>query len=238
MYLAVNAHQAKEIPAAGLLVEGQGYGNRLMREIGFLVSSRHKQRDFLKGKVSQELSLKLSLETAVRENASVATTNRNQKRWEHPGRCQQLSFQVSFKPPWIASELTNPLAYISYSLTFQSKNNLAFKNKSKDYYTLKKGWSCTVTIYNPKKKKYILIVMVKRKTEVKSHSCFALFLRHRGLCTSGFKYIIATSSQRPLISQPQELLNQLKATFLLRAFVSLQPRALWQNWSYLVEGRK
>lgn len=80
MYLAVNAHQAKEIPAAGLLVEGQRYGNRLMREIGFLVSSRHKQRDFLKGKVSQELSLKLSLETAVRENASVATTNRNQKR--------------------------------------------------------------------------------------------------------------------------------------------------------------
>lgn len=51
-----------------------------MIETGFLVSSRHKQRDILKAKVSQELSLKLSLETAVRENASGATTNRNQRR--------------------------------------------------------------------------------------------------------------------------------------------------------------
>lgn len=37
------------------------------------------------------------------------------------------------------------------------------------------------------KKGYILIVMVKRRTEVKSHSCFALFFRDKTLCTSGFK---------------------------------------------------
>lgn len=70
MYLAGNTCQAKEIPAGGLVVQGYGYGNRLMIETGFLVSSRHKQRDILKAKVSQELSLKLSLETVVRENAS------------------------------------------------------------------------------------------------------------------------------------------------------------------------
>lgn len=49
-----------------------------MIETGFLVSTRHKERDILKAKASQEL--KLSLETAVRENASAATTNRNQRR--------------------------------------------------------------------------------------------------------------------------------------------------------------
>lgn len=71
MYLAGNTHQAKEIPAAGLVVQGYGYGNRLVIETGLLVSSRHKQRDILKAKVSRELSLKLSLETVVRENASL-----------------------------------------------------------------------------------------------------------------------------------------------------------------------
>lgn len=35
---------------------------------------------------------------------------------------------------------------------FLIKNNLAFNNKCKDYYPLKKGWSCTATIYNQKKK--------------------------------------------------------------------------------------
>lgn len=60
MYLAGNTHQAKEIPAAGLVMQGYGYGNRLMIETGLLVSSRNKQRDILKAKVSQELSLKLS----------------------------------------------------------------------------------------------------------------------------------------------------------------------------------
>lgn len=80
MYLAGNTHQAKEILAGGLVVQGHRYGNRLMIETGFLVSSRHKQRDILKAKVSQEMSLKLSLETAVRENASAATTNRNHRR--------------------------------------------------------------------------------------------------------------------------------------------------------------
>lgn len=63
MYLAGNTHQAKEIPAGGLVVQSYGYGNRLMIETGFLVSSRHKQRDILRAKVSQELFLKLSLET-------------------------------------------------------------------------------------------------------------------------------------------------------------------------------
>lgn len=46
-----------------------------MIETGFLVSSRRKQRDILKAKVSQELSL----ENVVRENASVVSTNRNQR---------------------------------------------------------------------------------------------------------------------------------------------------------------
>lgn len=41
------------------MVQGYEYENRLMIETGFLVCSRHKQRDILKGKVSQELSLKL-----------------------------------------------------------------------------------------------------------------------------------------------------------------------------------
>lgn len=54
MYLAGNTHQAKEIPAGGLVVQGYGYENRLMTETNFLVSSRHKQRDILKAKVSQE----------------------------------------------------------------------------------------------------------------------------------------------------------------------------------------
>lgn len=80
-------------------MQGYGYENRLMIETGFLVCSRHKQRDMLKGKVSQELSLKLSLETVVRENASVATTNRSQEEvrasWKMPAAFFPGSVQAS-----------------------------------------------------------------------------------------------------------------------------------------------
>lgn len=82
MYLARNTDQAKEIPSGGLVAQGYGYGNRLMIETVFLVSSRHKQRDILKAKVSQELSLKLSLETVVKENASLLPPQTETRRGE------------------------------------------------------------------------------------------------------------------------------------------------------------